>query len=98
MGAAFLDEGDACPAAPAEGAAETGDQLDPRGGAAYDPDMMEPASWFRTGSGAGAFVETSSRVDLSSGMLRSQRYRSTRIVAPEAFEQTPRLARRCVSS
>jgi hypothetical protein len=41
MGAAFLDEGDARPAVPAEGVAETGNQLDPRGAAAYDPDMME---------------------------------------------------------
>jgi hypothetical protein len=41
MGAALLDEGDARPAVPAEGVAETGNQLDPRGAAAYDPDMME---------------------------------------------------------
>ena len=82
MGAAFLDEGDARPAVPVEGVVETGNQLDPRGAAAYDPDMMETGFLACTGSGAGAFVETSSRVDLSSGMLRSQRYRSTRIVAP----------------
>jgi hypothetical protein len=33
-------------------------------------------------------------------MLRSQcyRYRSTRILAPEPSEKTPRLTRRCVSS
>jgi hypothetical protein len=35
MGAAFLDEGDARPAVPAEGVAETGDELEPRRAAAY---------------------------------------------------------------
>src|ERR1700720_4497184 len=41
MGTAFLDEGDARPAVPAEGVAETGDELEPRRAAAYGPDMMD---------------------------------------------------------
>ena len=101
MGAAFLDEGDARPAVPAEGVAETGDELEPRRAAAYGPDMMD--SDFLVSNRIGRWRlrrDIASKVDFSSGMLRSQpyRYRSTRIVAPEPSEQTPRLTRRRVSS
>ena len=41
MRAALLDEGDARLAVPAEGVAETGNELEPRRAAADDPDMME---------------------------------------------------------
>src|SRR5690349_15702913 len=41
MGTALLEEGDARRAAPAEGIAETGDELETRRAAAYDPDMRE---------------------------------------------------------
>ena len=41
MGTALLDEGDPRRAAPAEGIAETGDELETRRAAAYNPDMME---------------------------------------------------------
>jgi hypothetical protein len=87
MGAALLDEGDARRAAPAEGIADTGDELETRRAATYDPDMMETGFRFSTESGTGAFVGTSSRMDLSSGVRRSQRCRcySTQIDAPESF-------------
>ena len=77
MGTALLDEGDPRRAAPAEGIAETGDELETRRAAAYNPDMME----------TGFFVETSSGMDLSSGMRRSQRCRdhSKQIDAAESL-------------
>src|SRR6516165_6248218 len=46
MGAVLIDDRDARLAVPAEGVAETGDELEPRRAAAYDPDMMESGFLF----------------------------------------------------